>query len=225
MVRKKILTYPQSAVADHLGEDAADGPHVNSERVLLGTKQDFRSTVPQSDHFMSVGLDRHGKGTGESKVSNLEVALHVNKNVSGLQVAVDDTPAVAVVDATKQLHGVRGNEILVVRAVAGGVEVLLQILVDEFERKVQAVFAMLDVAQPDHIGVAQGLEDGDLAKRSAGNALVFEFELDFFQSNDFSRDLVLGFVDDAIGAFSKSFRAHEARKAAHVGFGCCSVSW
>jgi hypothetical protein len=39
----------KGAAVDHLGEDAAHGPHVDGGGVVLGAEQDFRGAVPQSD--------------------------------------------------------------------------------------------------------------------------------------------------------------------------------
>ena len=43
------VTREERALGNHLGEDAASAPNVDSDRVLLRTKEDLRSAVPQSD--------------------------------------------------------------------------------------------------------------------------------------------------------------------------------
>lgn len=97
-------TYPEWATADHLGENAANRPHVHAKGILLGAEENFGGTVPQGNDFVRVGLDRNGKGTGKTKVGDFEVSSLVNKDVSRLQVAVDNTVAVAVINAAKKLH-------------------------------------------------------------------------------------------------------------------------
>ena len=59
----------------------------------------------------------------------------------------------------------------------------------------------------DDVDVIKLLEDRDLTKRRAGNALVLRFELDLLQRDKFTRDFVLGLVDKAIGALSDAAAA------------------
>ncbi len=41
----------EGATVDHLGEYASHGPYVHRRGIVLGAKEDFRSTVPQGDHL------------------------------------------------------------------------------------------------------------------------------------------------------------------------------
>ena len=73
----------------HLGEDAADGPHVDAGRVLSAAEEDLRGAVPECHHlgsaisllmltpgvelrrsgyFMSISPQRHAKGSRQPKV-------------------------------------------------------------------------------------------------------------------------------------------------------------
>ena len=41
----------EGLLGDELGEDAADGPHVDTDRVVLTAEQDLRSAIPESDNL------------------------------------------------------------------------------------------------------------------------------------------------------------------------------
>tara|TARA_B110000305_G_C19291655_1_gene564503 strand:+ start:249 stop:542 length:294 start_codon:yes stop_codon:yes gene_type:complete len=42
----------------HFSENAAHAPHVNTKRVVLCGKENFRAPVPESDNLVRVGFDR-----------------------------------------------------------------------------------------------------------------------------------------------------------------------
>lgn len=63
-----------------------------------GTELDLRAT-----NLVGVGAKRHTEGSGQTEISQLEVALLVNKQVLGLQVAVEDAVGVAVADTGAKL--------------------------------------------------------------------------------------------------------------------------
>ena len=75
---------------------------------------------------------------------------------------MDDTVAVAVVEAAQQLHNEGRDEALVERVLAGLVQVLLEVLVDVLEGEVQAILAVLDVQQPHDVGVLPVAENHPL---------------------------------------------------------------
>lgn len=93
----------QRLACAHLGEDAADRPHVDTSRVLATTEQNLWSTVPQSNNLMSVCAQRDAKGAGETKIGQLEVALTIDQQVLRFQIAVQDPVTVAVANAFAQL--------------------------------------------------------------------------------------------------------------------------
>ena len=116
------VTGEQGLASGHLGEDAADGPHVDACAVLTTTEEDFGSAVPEGDdlgrvsfgmlrvevvkridYLVGVCAERDAKGSGQAKIGELEVALLVNEQVLRLQVAVQDAVGVAVADAGAQL--------------------------------------------------------------------------------------------------------------------------
>ena len=47
------VTWEERLAHNELGEDAADGPHIDSSRVVTRAKEDFRCTVPECDNLSS----------------------------------------------------------------------------------------------------------------------------------------------------------------------------
>ena len=52
----------------HLCENTPGRPQIDTQGVCLLAKQNFRATVPQSHHFVSVGLNWQPKRSSQSKV-------------------------------------------------------------------------------------------------------------------------------------------------------------
>jgi hypothetical protein len=94
----------QGLARAHLGEDAADGPHVDACRVLATAEQDFGRAIPQGDDLVRVGAQGHAKGAGETKIGELEIAVLVDEEVLWLEIAMQDAVGVAVAHALAQLH-------------------------------------------------------------------------------------------------------------------------
>lgn len=99
------VTGEERLAGGHLGEDAADRPHVDAGAVLAAAEQDLGSAVPEGDDFVGVGAERNAEGTGQAKVGELQVALFVDEEVLRLEVAVQDTVGVAVAHAIEKLEG------------------------------------------------------------------------------------------------------------------------
>ena len=104
LVDFRIATEQRSSTS-HLSEDASDGPDVNSERVALTTKEDFRGTVPESDDLMGVGSDRDSDSSGKSEVGQFDgLGVDVDKQVLWLQITMDDTSLVTVMHSLEHLE-------------------------------------------------------------------------------------------------------------------------
>lgn len=153
---------------------------------------------------MSVCAKRDAEGTGETEISQLQVALAVDEQVLGLQIAVEDTMAVAVADALTQLaHELLDNSIAhsqPVQLSAGalrqslatssirdreGFHVFLQIQVEELEHEVELVAIGVDnVEELNDVGVTHLLQQGDLADGGGGNAFILGLETDLLQCHN-----------------------------------------
>jgi hypothetical protein len=88
----------------HLGEDAADGPHVDTSGVLTTTEENLRCAVPESDDFMCVGTERDTERARQTEISQLQVALLVDEQVLRFEITVQDAVGVAVAGSLEQLE-------------------------------------------------------------------------------------------------------------------------
>mmetsp|Transcript_15914 Transcript_15914/g.62183 ORF Transcript_15914/g.62183 Transcript_15914/m.62183 type:complete len:368 (-) Transcript_15914:146-1249(-) len=186
-----------------LGEDAADRPDVDRRRVGLHAEEDLRRAVPQRHHVVRVGTERHVEGTCQAKIGDLQGALLVDQEVRRLEVPVDDAARVAVRQAAKELvhvglHQARRHWR------STGVEVALQIKVEELEHQEQPPLDVGNLLQQDDVGVvtADLLEEGDLAEGSGGEAVLVLVDADLLERAVLARLRVGGAVYDAVGALS-----------------------
>ena len=106
-----VLSGEKRLALEHLGEDAACTPDVHLHIVLLPCEHDLRGSVVSGRY-----VTRH-LGilyTGETEVANLEIAVLVDEDVAGLQVAVHNTSGVDVFQATlwKSAHFLGYLEVL-----------------------------------------------------------------------------------------------------------------
>lgn len=70
----------------HLREDAAGAPDIHLHIILLPREHDlWRPVIPCGD----VSSHLRVLYTGQAKVANLQVAILVDKDVAGLEIAVD----------------------------------------------------------------------------------------------------------------------------------------
>ena len=84
---------------------------------------------------MSKGFDGQAESTSKPKVSNFQIPGFINQKILRLEVAVDDTTSVTVVDSIDQLidqklDGVGSDGGLVF------VQVFLQVVVEQFKNQI-----------------------------------------------------------------------------------------
>lgn len=72
---------------------------------MPAAEEHFRRAIPKRDHFVRVSSQGNTKCASETKVSKLQIALLVDEKVLWLQISVQDTMSMAVVDAANQLVG------------------------------------------------------------------------------------------------------------------------
>mmetsp|Transcript_14072 Transcript_14072/g.35873 ORF Transcript_14072/g.35873 Transcript_14072/m.35873 type:complete len:239 (+) Transcript_14072:32-748(+) len=124
----------------HLGQNRADGPHVDGGCVVLRAEEDFRGPVPQRDDLVCVLRDGDGEDAAEAEVCDLDGAGgDVDEEVLGLEVAVHDGVGVAVAEPEEDLEAevLGGGGVEGLALAEGGVHVLLEVVVEEFEDEVE----------------------------------------------------------------------------------------
>ena len=109
--------------SEHLREYAADRPDVDGKGVLVHGEHELRCAVPAGGHVLGhergVVLGRGRESAGHPEVADLELAVAVDEEVTGLEVAVEYARRVYVLEppedlveevldvlVTERLHGV-----------------------------------------------------------------------------------------------------------------------
>ena len=83
-----VLSRKQGLSFKHLGEDAAGAPDVNFDVILLPGEHNLRGSIVSGRD-----IARHLRilDARQAKVANFQIAVLVHQNVTGLQIAMDDT--------------------------------------------------------------------------------------------------------------------------------------
>lgn len=170
---------------------------------------------------MGIRPQRHTKGPSQAKIGQFQVPLTINKQILGLQIAMNNPMTMTIAQSLTQMsHKLLNNRFIQTdrstalrepiwqRLAAStvtnrqSVHIFLQIEVHEFHNEVEIVtFGIDDVVQANDAGILHFLEQGNFADGGAGNALVCIFEADLFQRDDSVRMIEFArFVDDAISA-------------------------
>lgn len=210
----------QRPAREQLGEDAAARPHVHRLRVLRGGQHHLGRTVPSRGDVLGHGPAAavaavlsgvrtrpgvHVLGNpGKTEVAYLQVAVRVDQQVGGLQVAVDHVGSVDHLQPAQRLV----DEVLdvVVRQVLcldHTVQVRLHQLLDnvhlvEVVKRVRS----LDVEDRDDVLVLEVLQDLDLPQRPQRKQRLRK-GLDLLDGNDLARRLVHRGTHNPISALSQ----------------------
>ena len=104
-----VLAGEDGLPPEELGKDASAAPEVHRHRVVVFREHNLGCAVPARDDVLGEVLRRAVvDAAGEAKVAHLEVAVRVEEQVGGLQVAVQHLGAVDVLHSAKHLV----NEVL-----------------------------------------------------------------------------------------------------------------
>lgn len=92
-----ILSGEQGLALEHLSKDASGAPDINLDVVFLPGEHDLGGSVVSGGN-----VTRHLRvlNSGEAKVANLQIAVLVDKDVAGLEIAVDDAGRMHVLEAS-----------------------------------------------------------------------------------------------------------------------------
>jgi hypothetical protein len=82
-----VLSREQRLAFQHLCKDAARTPDINLNIILLPCEHNLRgSVVSRGDITGHLGI----LNTGQTKVADLEIAVLIDEDVAGLEIAMDD---------------------------------------------------------------------------------------------------------------------------------------
>lgn len=108
-----VLAWEERLAFEHLCKDASCTPHVNSHVVFLPGEHDLGGTVVTC---ADVAGHLRVLDTGETEIADLEIAVLVDENVAGLQVTVDYTCRVHVLETSEDLVQEILDELLLKRS-------------------------------------------------------------------------------------------------------------
>lgn len=90
-----VLSGEERLALEHLGEDATSAPDIDFHVVLLPGEHDLGGSVVSGG---DVASHLRVLDSSETEVANLEIAVLVDEDVAGLEVAVDDAGRVHVLE-------------------------------------------------------------------------------------------------------------------------------
>ena len=100
-----VLSGEQRLALEHLGEDASRAPDINLDAVLLNGEHDLGGTVVW---HRNVSSHQGVLDPGQTEITNLEVAILVEQDVARVEVPLNDTRRVDVLQSF--LRNVSGGE-------------------------------------------------------------------------------------------------------------------
>ena len=171
-----VLPREEGLPAQNLGQDAPHRPDINRARVILAAEQQLRRPVPPRDHVLGhePPLRRRPR---QPKVAYFQVAVRVQEQVAGLQIAVQHLRGVNVLEPAQDLV----QEILAV-LVAEALrrsQDLVEVRVHQLVHQVDVVEVILgrgthDVLEQHDVLVLQPAKELDLAERPSRVRRVVE---------------------------------------------------
>lgn len=90
-----VLSGKERLALEHLGEDATSAPDIDFHVVFLPGEHDLGGSVVSGG---DVASHLRVLDSSETEVANLEIAVLVDEDVAGLEVAVDDAGRVHVLE-------------------------------------------------------------------------------------------------------------------------------
>lgn len=97
------ISSEKSFSLSHLSENATNGPNINRCWVLFLTEKNFRSSVPKGNYFMSISFHWETKGSCETEISKLNVAVLINQEILRLKISVHNSVSVAISSSLQNL--------------------------------------------------------------------------------------------------------------------------
>jgi len=186
----------------HLRHDAAGRPDVDACVVCSAPKQHVRCSIPERDNFVGERIDWDTKCSCQAKVGKLKLTFVVDEQILGLQVAVEHSVCMAVVDTLEQLmHKRFDGDWVQCSPIALRIHVFLQILIHIFEDKHELILSVNDIVEAKKVLVLQFFHQRDLTYGCRWRAFL-RVEMNFLQRNQFPSLSISSFENSGVGSFS-----------------------
>ena len=190
----------QWPACEHFCHDAPGGPDVDAGVVGARAEEDVGSAVPERHDLVAEGINWDSEGAGKAKIRKLELAVVVDQEILGFEVAVEDAVVVAERYAVQELpHEAldcagfqRAPSAAVGRLVA--VHVLLKVFVHVLEDEHEFVLGVDYVVEGNDVFVFELFHEADFADGCAWCAF-FAVEVDLFKRYEGAGLAVAAFED------------------------------
>ena len=170
-------------LGEDLDHDASRAPDVDCGTVLRFAEEEFRWTIPYRDDAVRVvELAALGVEAGEAEVGEFELASVADEDVGGFDVAVEDSPAMEIIETFEELF----SEVFLVglRELEGRmVEEASQVVGKVFEDHEAVILFDHDFLEADDVVVPEGLQELDFADGGYRKAVFFTFHTDLLQGD------------------------------------------
>ena len=135
------------------------------------------------------------KCPSQSKIGEFEATISSNEKILRFQISVHDSTSMAKGKTTTALEEVGFDEHWVKESGAR-LHVLFEVLVEEFKDEVKFSIFLDTVLEFHDIFMAEFPQETDFTKSSRRDSLVFDFEADALERNDFPGNTVSNAVSD-----------------------------
>jgi len=201
------LVFEGQVARDHGEQNDTAGPDVHARAIVLQAVDHFRRRVTGRSarclqHLVLL------VGVAEAEIDQSNVFLVVQQQVLRLQISVHDAELVQILDSTNDLlEELAGFCLLKLLLLDDVVEELAT--ADELHDQEELLGRLDDFEKLDDVGVADQLEDVDLARHSLHICIPRNFALfQYFHRHLFSCDIVNASLDFTEGAFADVFADH-----------------
>lgn len=200
LVDLPAVTGEDGVLGEDLDEHARGAPYVDRRAVLSLAEQQLRRSIPDGDHTVGVvQLSILAKEASKAKIGELELAFVADQDVGCLDVTVEDSATMQVVQSLEQLS----RQVLLVRRVQlerRMVEKAGEIVRDVFKDHEAVIPLDHDLEEPDNVRVPQRLQKFDLSDGGDGEPVSFALHPDLLEGNHLLGVDVDGLEDLAVRA-------------------------
>mmetsp|Transcript_64312 Transcript_64312/g.153376 ORF Transcript_64312/g.153376 Transcript_64312/m.153376 type:complete len:231 (+) Transcript_64312:696-1388(+) len=186
----------------HLANDTPNAPYIYGDAVDSRAEQDLRCTIPHCYHLVSVLWNRDSVCTRQSKVSDLQDALGIDKQVLGLEIPVKDATGMTEVQPLQELVG-QLHYLWRCQGQVLALHVLLQVVLHKLKDQGQLVCGAEDIQQLHHILMAELLQKCNLSNGCAWNTFLLSIKLHLLHRHWLASATAESLEHFAVGTFAK----------------------
>ena len=153
---------------------------------------------------MSVGLNGKAEGSGKTEVRKFDVlSLGVDEQILGFEVPMEDPVLVQVDERLQNLIQEQLRLLLGQGLVSLLLHVLFKVELEVLEDQVKLVLAVDNLLQLDNVGVAEALEEANLANGGGRHTIIFLLQSNLLKCDYLARYQIAALVHNTVGTLSQ----------------------